>query len=144
MELRAMREISRSADEVFTFFSDAANNPKWQRGMVSCEWTSEPPIDVGSTYEQKARFLRRDIVSTFVVTRLEPGRLIEITTLESTFPIHVVRTVEPIDDGSCRVSARITGGPDRGLLRIAAPLMRSMAQRSVDTDYDRLVQVLEA
>lgn len=144
MELGAVREVARPADEVFAFFADASNNPRWQKGMVSCEWTSEPPVDVGSTYEQRARFMGRDIVSTFVVTRLEPGRLIEITTLESTFPIQVVRTVEPIDEDVCRVSAVITGGPDRGLLRLAAPLMRSRAQKSVDTDYDRLVQLLES
>lgn len=144
MELSAVREVARPANEVFAFFSDASNNPKWQRGMVSCEWTSEPPITVGSTYEQKARFMGRDIVSTFVVTRLDPGRLVEIETIESTFPIQVVRTVEPIDQGSCRVSASITGGPDRGLLRLASPLMRSRAQKSVDADYDRLVQLLES
>jgi len=144
MELGAVREVARPAREVFAFFADASNNPRWQKGMVSCEWTSEPPVDVGSTYEQRARFMGRDIVSTFVVTRLEPGRLIEITTLESTFPIQVVRTVEPISEGVCRVSAVITGGPDRGLLRLAAPLMRSRAQKSVDADYDRLVQLLES
>jgi len=144
MELGAVREVARPAHEVFAFFADASNNPRWQKGMVSCEWTSEPPVDVGSTYEQRARFMGRDIVSTFVVTRLEPGRLIEITTLESTFPIQVVRTVEPISEGVCRVSAVITGGPDRGLLRLAAPLMRSRAQKSVDADYDRLVQLLES
>lgn len=144
MELRATREVSRPAEEVFAFVSDASNNTDWQHGMVSCEWTSEPPIDLGSTYEQRARFLGRDVVSTFVVTRFEPDRLIEITTLESTFPIQVIRTVEPIDEGSCRVSALITGGPDRGLLRLAAPLMRRRAQRSVDADYDRLTELLES
>lgn len=144
MQLGAVREVARPADEVFAFFADASNNPRWQKGMVSCEWTSESPVDVGSTYEQRARFMGRDIFSTFVVTRLEPGHLIEIMTLESTFPIQVVRTVEPIDEDACRVSAVITGGPDRGLLRLAAPLMRSRAQNSVDADYDRLVQLLES
>lgn len=144
MELHATRDIARPADEVFAFFADASNNPRWQGGMISCEWTSEPPLAVGSTYQQKARFMGRDVTSTFVVTRFEPGRLIEIETTESTFPIKVVRTVEPIDGSSSRVSAVITGGPDRGLLRLVAPLMQRRAQRSVDGDYDRLVQLLEA
>jgi hypothetical protein len=144
VELRATREIARSADEVFAFFSDASNNPKWQAGMISCEWTSPPPIAIGSTYEQRARFMRREIVSTFVVTRFEPNRLIEIETVESTFPIDVVRAVEPVDEGSCRVSALITGGPEGALSRLAAPLMKRRAQKSVDADYDRLVQLLES
>lgn len=144
MELRATRVIARPPEDVFAFFSDASNNPRWQTGMVSCKWTSDPPIAVGSMYEQKARFMGRDVSSTFVVTRHEPGRLIEIETVESTFPIKVVRTVEPLDDGSSRVSAVITGGPTGGLMRLAAPLMRGRAQRSVDADYDRLVQLLES
>jgi hypothetical protein len=128
---------------VFAFFADAANNPLWQAGMVSCEWTSDLPIRVGSTYRQKARFMGRDVVSTFVVRRLEPGRVIEIETVESTFPIKVIRRVEPIDEGSTRVTAEITGGPDRGLFKLIAPIMQKRAQATVDTDYDRLVQLLE-
>ncbi len=143
MRMSATRAINRPAEEVFEFFADASNNPRWQDGMVSCEWTSDGPIAVGSTYEQKARFMGRDIVSTFVVERLEPGKLIEIETVESTFPIRVIRTVEPIDDDSCRVSADISGGPG-GLMKLLAPLMQGRAQKSVDADYDRLVQLLGA
>lgn len=144
MELTATRRIARPADEVFTFFSDASNNPKWQDGMVSCEWTSEPPIGVGSAYQQEARFMGRAVTSSFVVTGFEPGRLIVIETTESTFPIRVERSVDPLDESSCQVSALITGGPDSGILKLLTPLMRGRAQKSVDADYDRLVQLLES
>lgn len=144
MRLTATRGIDRPAEQVFDFFSDAANNPRWQSGMVSCDWTSEPPIGVGSTYEQKARFMGRDVVSSFVVTVYEPGRRIVIDTTESSFPIRVEREVEPVGEGSCQVSAEITGGPDRGFMKLITPLLRSRAQKSVDADYDRLVQLLES
>jgi hypothetical protein len=137
MDLSAKREIARPADEVFSFFADASNNPKWQKGMISCEWTSTHPIGKGSTYQQRARFMGRQIVSNFVVTEFEPGRLIAIETTESTFPIRVVRRVEPIDDASCRVSADISGGPDNWLIRLIRPLVEKKAQTSVDADYDR-------
>lgn len=144
MRMTATREIKRPADEVFAFFADASNNPKWQDGMISCEWTSKPPIQEGSTYRQEARFMGRDVVSTFRVTRFEPGHLIEIETVESTFPIRVVRTVEPIDESTSRVSADISGGPEKGPLKWLEPLATRRAQKSVDADYDRLVQLLEA
>lgn len=144
MKLGAVRHIARPAEEVFSFFADASNNPKWQRGMVSCEWTSEPPISVGSTYMQRARFMGRNVVSSFVVTDFEPGRRIAIETTASTFPIQVVRRVERIDEGSCQVSADITGGPDSGIMKLIAPLIQRRAQKSVDADYDRLVQLLES
>lgn len=112
--------------------------------MVSCKWTSEPPIAVGSTYEQQARFMGRQVMSSFVVTNYEPGRRIAIQTTKSTFPIEVVRTVEPIDEGSCRVTADISGGPDNWFFGLVGPIIQKRAQKSVDADYDRLVQFLES
>lgn len=143
MHLEVMRTIERPAGEVFEFFADASNNPQWQKGMQSCRWISEPPIREGSTYEQIAEFMRRRIVSTFVVTRYEPGQSISIETIESTFPISVTRSVEAAGDDRCRVRAEISGGPG-GLFRVLAPLADRMAKRSIEADYDRLVGLLES
>ena len=140
MHVTVERKIPRPAQEVFAFFSDASNNPTWQKGMVSCAWTSEGPIDVGSTYEQVAEFMGKEIRSTFSVTAFDPGRRIVIETVESTFPIHVDRAVKPIDAESCRVFATISGGPG-GVMKLLAPLTDKMAQRSIEADYDRLVGV---
>ncbi len=142
MEMRATRDIERPAAKVFEFFADASNNPSWQNGMRSCVWTSVPPIGEGSTYEQHARFMGRDIRTTFVVTTYEAGRKIAIASVESTFPIQVERTVQPTGADSCAVSAVITGGPQGRIARLAAPLVGRMAQRSVGGDYDRLVALL--
>jgi uncharacterized membrane protein len=143
MRLTATREINRPADEVFAFFSDASNNPTWQEGMVSCGWTTPPPIGVGSVYEQHARFMGRDVRSVFRVTEFEPGRSIKIETVESTFPITVHRTVHTTGPGTSQVHADIGGGPT-GLLKLLAPLMQGRAQKSVDADYDRLKGLLES
>lgn len=144
MEMSATRTIHRPSTEVFAFFSDASNNPRWQDGMTSCEWTTDPPIGIGSRYVQHARFMGRDVRSVFEVTGFEPGKMIRIETIESTFPIQVTRTVETIDDTSCQVSARITGGPEKGLMKLLEPLAAGKAQRSVDADYDRLVELMES
>ncbi len=42
--------------------------------LERCVWTSEPPIGVGSTYDQQARFMGREIVSSFEVVEFVPGR----------------------------------------------------------------------
>ncbi len=144
MRVEVSREVGRSAGEVFEFFADASNNPRWQDGMVSCEWLTEAPIGVGSRYRQVARFAGRDIKSVFVVTALNPGVSISIETLESTFPIQVERRVEDLGDGRSRVSAEITGGPEKGILRLIEPLLAKQAARSIKKDYDRLVQLLGA
>ncbi len=138
MRLHATRVVSRPQEEVAEFFFDASNNPKWQSGMRRCEWETPGPVGDGSIYFQEASVLGRTISSKFVVTAYTPGISMTIETIESTFPITVTRTVEPIDESSCRVSAEISGGPG-GIMKALAPLTRLLAQRSVDNDYDRLV-----
>lgn len=143
MRLGAQRDIDRTANEVFGFVSDVSNNPRWQTGQQSCAWTSPPPVRVGSTYAQEARFLGRTVTSLFEVTEYEPDRSITIRSTGGSFPITVRRTVEPLGDNRSRVTAEIDGEPGR-FFRLAGPLLHRLAQRSVDGDYDRLKQLLEA
>lgn len=142
IDVRVARTINRPADEVFAFISEMANNPRWQNGMRRCEWVTPPPVRVGSRYDQEARFLGRKILSTFEVTIYEPSRVFEATTVQSSFPITFHREVHPIDGGSCRVQAIITGDAS-GFFRIAEPLLRRMTARSINGDYDRLKVLLE-
>jgi hypothetical protein len=141
MRLHARREVGRPVAEVAGFFFDASNNPRWQTGMRRCEWETAPPIGVGSRYTQEVSFLGRRIVSRFEVTEYTPERSITIKSTESTFPITVTRTVNPIDETRCEVAAEIAGSPS-GLMAVFAPLTRRLAQRSVNADYDRLASLL--
>ncbi|MEM9565296.1 MAG: SRPBCC family protein [Actinomycetota bacterium] len=135
-------EIGRSADDVFAYLSDMANNPDWQRGQERCTWTSEPPLRLGSTYDQEARFLGRSIVSSFEVVELLPGRRIRITSTGGTMPIDVTRTVDPLDDGRCRVGAVVRGEAPMPM-RLLGPLLDRLVRRSVEGDYQRLKARLE-
>ncbi|MEX1105285.1 MAG: SRPBCC family protein, partial [Ilumatobacteraceae bacterium] len=137
IEAASSVEVDCSASDAFAFVADAANNPRWQQGMKSCEWTTEPPIRVGSVYQQEASFLGKPITSTFEVVALDPGSSITIRTIESTFPIEVTRSVESIDEARARVSAVVRGDAS-GVFRIASPLLSRMVQRSVRGDYERL------
>lgn len=143
MQLSASQTIRRPADEVFAFVSDASNNPRWQQGMRACAWTSAPPIGIGSTYRQEAKFLGRPVVTEFEVVGHEPGRSITIQSTSGPFPIRVQRSVTPIDPSTSRVEAAISGDPGR-FFRLAAPFVQRMAQRSVTADYRRLKALLDA
>jgi hypothetical protein len=143
VRLSASRDIARAAEEVFVFISDSSNNPKWQKGQQSCVWTTTPPIGVGSSYDQEARFLGRSVRNRFEVIAYEPGRTITIRSTEGSFPIEVKRSVEPLDETSSRVTAEIRGEPG-GVFRIGGALLQRLAQRSVDADYDRLKGLLES
>jgi len=134
--------IDRAAEDVFAFISDFENNPKWQDGMQKCTFISPPPLGVDSTYDQEAKFLGRPILSTFKVIAYEPGRMVKATTTSSSFPITFTRMVEPAGERS-RVTAVIEGDAS-GFFRIATPLMRWMVNRSINKDYAKLKQLLEA
>jgi uncharacterized membrane protein len=141
IEVTSTVAISRPADEAFAFVADAENNPRWQNGMRSCRWTTDPPIAVGSRYEQEASFLGKTIASNFEVVAFEPGRSITIRTIASTFPIEVTRSAEPNGPDTCTVTAVVRGDPS-GVFKIATPLLRAMVQRSVRGDYRRLRELL--
>jgi uncharacterized membrane protein len=136
-------EIERPADAVFAFVSEFPNNPRWQRGQRSCRWTSEPPLRVGSTYEQRARFLGKDLVNAFRVIAVEPGRRVTFTSTGGTFPLTITRTVEPLGDIRARFTERVAGDP-RGVYRLAEPLLRRMVQHTIKRDFPRLKALLEA
>ena len=135
-------DIACDAALAFETIANFENNPRWQDGMVSAKFTSDPPLRVGSTYAQEARFMGRPIETLFEITAYEPGRSITIESRESTFPIQVTRRVEDLGDGRCRVSAEVNGAPG-GLFKIAGPLMRRMVSRSVNADYKNLKALLE-
>jgi len=143
LEVVAQQAIRRPAAEVFDFIADMANNTQWQKGMRSCAWTSDPPVRVGSTYDQEASFLGKKIVSSFEVTGFVPGERIRITSTSGPMPIDVMREVDPVTDNVCLVEA-VVRGDATGLFRIATPIIKLMVRRSVNADYRRLKALLEA
>ncbi len=132
-------QIDRPAAEVFAYVADFANNPAWQGGMVSCEWTSDTQMAEGSTYVQQARFMGKRIDTHFQVTEVVAGTSISIESTVSTFPIQVTRSVQPAGDASCHVTAHIRGQPT-GLMK----LFSGMVKKSVAKDYAALKTLLES
>lgn len=135
-------EIDRAAGEVFAFVADFQNNPKWQSGQKSCTWTSEPPLRVGSTYVQRARFLGKEMRNSFEVIDVEPARRVKFTSTSGTFPLTITRTVEPLGTKRSRFTEEVEGDPT-GFFSIGEPLLRQMVKRSIKRDFSRLKALLE-
>jgi uncharacterized protein YndB with AHSA1/START domain len=139
---RTSVEIDRPADDVFEFVAEFTNNPRWQRGMRCCRWTSEPPHGVGSTYEQQARFLGKDVRNSFRITALEPGRRVSFESTGGSFPIAVTRTVEPLGPGRSRFTEEVQGDA-HGFYRVAEPVLQLLVRASIKRDFPRLKALLE-
>ncbi len=142
IEVNESIEVDKPPAEVFAFWSDWSNNPTWQTGMESCTWTSEPPLRLGSTYDQRASFLGRPVVSSFEVVEYEPDTMVRIKTTKGTFPLDITRRVSPRPNGGTILTATIRGGPE-GVMRLLDPLTRRMVARSIGQDYQRLKQLLD-
>lgn len=142
IEVKVRIEVKPPPDDVFAYWSDWSNNPTWQTGMQSCTWTSEPPLALGSTYDQRASFLGRPIVSSFEVVEFESGRKVRIRTTKSSLPLDITRQVTPRPGGGTILEATIRGEPT-GVMRLFNPLMQRMVARSINQDYGRLKELLD-
>ena len=142
IEVSTSIEIERGADQVFAFVSEVQNNPRWQRGQRSCEWTSGPPVRVGSTYDQRAHFLGKDIVNSFRVVEFEPGRRVTFTSTGGSFPLTITRRVEPLGPARARFTEEVQGD-SKGFYRIAEPLLRLLVKTAIKRDFPRLKAILE-
>jgi hypothetical protein len=136
-------DVTQSPPEVFAYWSDWTNNPTWQKGMESCVWTSAPPLRIGSTYDQTARFVGRPIVSSFEVVEYEPERKLRIKTTQSTLPLDITREVIPRADGGSTLQAVIRGEP-HGPMKWLGGLTQRMVERNVKADYARLKAYFDA
>jgi uncharacterized membrane protein len=136
-------EIARPPALVWEYLANAEHNPEWLRNMSSCRWITDPPIRIGSRYEQVARFLGREVRTCFEVSALEHGQVVTIASLPgSSFPLRITRRLDPIDAGRCRV-IEVAGGDPSGFYRVAEAPMRVMVRRNINRAYRRLKKLLE-
>ena len=142
-EVSTSIRIDKPADQVFEFVADMSQNPRWQKGQVSSEWTSTPPVGVGSRYDQVAKFAGKGIESSFLVTEFEPGQLIRIVSTSGPMPIDVTRTVTSLGEASCEVTELVQGEPPGALRHLSGPVDK-MVKRNITADYERLKALLEA
>jgi hypothetical protein len=134
-------DIDSSPEAVFAVIADYSKGPTWQRNMTSARWTSPEPHGVGSTFEQTAHFMGRDMTAGYEVTEHDAPRVTAIRSTSGPFSIVVRRVVER-HNGGTRVTETDTGGPG-GIARLLSPLMKLMMRRTIARDYRALKEQLE-
>src|SRR6266702_11904 len=89
--------INRPLAEVFKYMADPTKLPEWN-SIVEEATASETPIRVGTTVQQRARFLGRKIESIFEVIELEPNkRFVQKT--DKPFSFKLTNTFDPENGG---------------------------------------------
>ena len=136
--------ISRPIKDVWDFFSDLTNSPRWTRSGSEVRQTSNGPVGVGSTFESVRQVFGREIKSqVLVATEYEPERVISYTAI---IPIlgQVIGgyTFETVDGGT-RVSrwTQAELGRAEGLI---GPLAARLFKRAQGTELANLKRLIEA
>ena len=133
--------IDRPADEVFAFIGNYENDSKWRAGVF--EMRHDPPgeAQVGIKTREVMRFMGRNTVNYAEVVEYEVGHKTAFRT-----------TAGPISASGYRLIGR-EGKQTRftyhaqselsGLYKLLSPLIEWAFRRRVQTDLDRLKEILE-
>ncbi len=133
--------IRRPREEVADFASNPDNAPKWYANIKSVEWTTPPPLGVGSRLAFVAQFLGRRLAYTYEVAEWVRNERFVMRTAEGPFPMETTYTWVDTPAGT-RMTLRNRGTPT-GFSKFLAPLMGMAVRRANHKDLDALKRRLE-
>lgn len=126
MKLQRSVETTASPEAVFAYLSDFTNTAEWDPGTVRTTRVSGDG-GVGTTYDNVSEFNGRETELTYVVTRHEESRLVQLRGTNKTVTAVDTMQVAPLGEG-----ARVTYTADftfKGIARLAVPFLgRAMSK----------------
>jgi uncharacterized membrane protein len=134
--------INRPVAAVAAYAANPDNAPDWYANIKSVEWTTAPPLRVGSQVAFVAHFLGRRMAYTYEVVEWIPGARLVMKTAEGPFPMETTYIWEPTQDRSTRMTLRNRGTPV-GFSRWIAPVMAIAVRRANRKDLAALKERLE-
>ena len=134
--------INRPVAEVFAFATDWDKYPLWETEVLESHQLSAGPIGVGTTYRHVSRFMGQRLENEGIVTVYEPGRRICFKTTKSSFPFSACQTFQE-ENGATRATYTFEAELG-GLLKILKPFTLRMSRKTLETNYARLKDILEA
>lgn len=134
--------IDRAPADVFAYLVDVSNDPVWQEGVYEAEYTSEGPIEVGTTGVHRARPMGMTIEVGWQLTEfVEPNR-VAWRFISGPFTGNESYTLEPTPSGT-----RLTHWAElepHGLLRLLRPMISGMFVKQSEVAIQTLKQILES
>src|SRR4051812_40570602 len=143
VEVQVETVIARPRAEVAAYAADPTNAPEWYVNIVSVQWLTPPPVQVGSRMDFVARFLGRRIAYSYEVAELLAGERLVMRTADGPFPMQTTYTWADESGGGTRMTLRNEGEPS-GFARITAPVLERAMARATTKDLARLKSILES
>jgi uncharacterized membrane protein len=140
IDVTAEVHVRRPRDQVAAYMSDPANDPEWIGGLREARLLGEGPLGEGSRVARVASFMGRKVEYVNEITRLEPGRLLDMRSVKAPFPMHITYTFDDSGDGTV-VRNHVRGGG--GFFSLGSPLFAPLVRRNVQRDLERMRDLLE-
>lgn len=134
--------IDRPPADVSAFAADPTNAPQWYVNITAVEWTTPPPVMIGSRIAFVARFLGKRLDYIYEVVDLVPGECLVMRTSEGPFPMETTYTWRLSVDGGTHMTLRNRGAPS-GFSKLVAPFIARAMRRANTKDLALLKRVLE-
>lgn len=134
--------IARPRAAVSSFASDPNNAPAWYVNIKSVEWSTPPPLKIGTRVAFVAQFLGRRLTYTYEVVEFVPEERLVMRTAEGPFPMETTYAWQTEPDGGTLTTLRNRGIPS-GFSRLFAPFMAVAMRRANRHDLARLKALLE-
>jgi uncharacterized protein YndB with AHSA1/START domain len=135
-------EIDRPRPEVAAYAADPDTAPEWYENIERVEWTTEPPLTVGSRLAFVARFLGRRLAYTYEITELVAAERLVMRTADGPFPMETTYAWSDTTSGGTKMTLRNRGRPS-GFSTVTAPVLTGAMRRANRKDLARLKQLLE-
>ncbi|MGP3918481.1 SRPBCC family protein [Nonomuraea sp. 10N515B] len=133
--------VRRTRAEVAAYMFDPAHDLEWTGGITASRPAQPGPLRTGAQVERTARFLGRSFTYGYVVTALDPDRMVELA-VERPFPMTIRYELADHPDGTL-VTIHASGEPGR-FFRWATPLLARQVHASIAADLGRLRARLES
>ena len=143
MTIRVAHEVvvAREAPAVYEFIAAPANLPVWQNGVVEVRGAPDGVAQVGDGWTEVRRGLGAQVEARVEVAEAEPPRRFVVVSAAGPVKFRVVHELEELG-GSTRV--KVSGeGEQRGLFRLAGPVVARQAKQSFERALAVLKQRLE-
>ena len=136
-------QIDRPREAVAVYASDPDNATQLYVNIISVEWETPRPAELGSRIAFVAQFLGRRIAYTYEVIDLIPGERFVMATADGPFAMETTYEWADTPSGGGTVMTLRNRGNPQGFSRLTAPMMAAAMRRANRKDLARLKEILE-
>ena len=142
MRMQRSIDIAVPAADAWALLSSYDDDPRWRREVTSMVPTPPGAAVVGTTTVETLRMFGSTFTTDGEVVDLVPGRSLAWRASSDAVDASGQRLVDPLTDGTCRVTLSYDLRP-KGANRMTAPLLFWAFRRNVRRNSAALVRLLE-